>query len=499
MRPAPQSTRMHYLVRLRQCLSALGGRVARQPCRAGVGPCEDRWLTASASALAAIALGYAIAVNRGRSDLTAITWLTIALTATVVAVAAPAIRQVEALGERPVLFILGAGLFDQFAQFVATPPGPLLFLIEARDRPTYLVGLAVAVLLVSLCLLAPARLRRVGFPLLLLFHVLLGIWVIRAAPNPPIDVFVFQRDASEALLRGANPYSITFPNIYGEATAFYPPGFAAGGRVLFGFPYPPLSLFLALPGQLLAGDVRYMHLAAMTLTAALIGYCRPGRRPVAAALLFLCTSGTFGLIQWSWTEAFAVMLLAATVFAACRAPALLPFAFGALLAVKQYMLFTIALTPLLLPPPFRLAAWLRLLLPAGLVAALITLPLALLDPPGFFRAVVALHLAQPLRLDTLSYMAWTARDGVPRFPPWLAYAVLAPAAALALWRLPRTPAGFAAATALLYLLFLAFNKQAMVNYFVFVIGALCCAVAATLPETPPAEERPPPARDTGRE
>ncbi len=80
----------------------------------------------------------------------------------------------------------------------------------------------------------------------------------------------------------------------------------------------------------------------------------------------------------------------------------------------------------------------------------------------------------------------------------LAFAVLALAAVLALWRLPRTPAGFAAATALLYLFFVAFNKQAMANYYVFVLGALCCAVAATLPETT-ADERPLPARGTGRE
>ena len=459
----------------------------------------DRWLTASALALATAALGFATTVNHGQPNAAAIAGLTVALVAAVVGVAAPVIRRVEALGERLVLVILGAGLVAQLAQFLTTWPGPFFRLNEPRDRPALLVGLAAAGLLVGLCLLAPARLRRVGFPLLLLVHVLLGIWVIRAAPNPHIDVFVFQRDASEALLRGANPYSITFPNIYGDATPVYGPGLVAGGRVLFGFPYPPLSLFLALPGQLLAGDVRYMHLAAMTLTAALIGYCRPGRRAVAAALLFLSASGTFGLVLWSWTEPFVVMLLAATVFAACRAPTVLPLAFGCLLAVKQYLFFTIALVPLLLPPPSRPADWLRLLVRAGLVAALITLPLALLDPPGFFRSVVALQFGQPFRGDSLGYMAWTARAGVPLLSPWLAFAVLAPAAVLALWRLPRTPAGFAAATALLYLFFVAFNKQAMANYYVFVIGALCCAVAATLPETPPAEERPPPVPGTGQE
>jgi hypothetical protein len=52
------------------------------------------------------------------------------------------------------------------------------------------------------------------------------------------------------------------------------------------------------------------------------------------------------------------------------------------------------------------------------------------------------------------------------------------AIALALWRAPRTPAGFAAASALVFLVFFAFNKQAFTNYYSLVIGALCTAAAA---------------------
>ena len=44
---------------------------------------------------------------------------------------------------------------------------------------------------------------------------------------------------------------------------------------------------------------------------------------------------------------------------------------------------------------------------------------------------------------------------------------------------PRTPAGFAGGVALVYFAFFAFNKQAFENYYFFVIGALCCAVALT--------------------
>jgi hypothetical protein len=59
--------------------------------------------------------------------------------------------------------------------------------------------------------------------------------------------------------------------------------------------------------------------------------------------------------------------------------------------------------------------------------------------------------------------------------------VAAAASALALWRLPRTPAGFAMANALTFMGFFAFNKQAFCNYYFFVIGTVCASLAAWLP------------------
>jgi hypothetical protein len=53
--------------------------------------------------VAAIALGEAIAVNHGRTGPAPIAWLTVALTARVAGVAAPAVPRLEALGERVLL------------------------------------------------------------------------------------------------------------------------------------------------------------------------------------------------------------------------------------------------------------------------------------------------------------------------------------------------------------------------------------------------------------
>ena len=64
----------------------------------------------------------------------------------------------------------------------------------------------------------------------------------------------------------------------------------------------------------------------------------------------------------------------------------------------------------------------------------------------------------------------------------IAFVALVVATGLVLWRCRRTAAGFAAGTALVFFAFFAFNKQAFANYYYFVIGAMCCAVATAVPD-----------------
>jgi hypothetical protein len=81
----------------------------------------------------------------------------------------------------------------------------------------------------------------------------------------------------------------------------------------------------------------------------------------------------------------------------------------------------------------------------------------------------------------LSYPAWVAHQSGALLPLWLGFLAFVAAATLALRRAPRTPAGFAATVALTALCFFAFSKQAFGNYYFFVLGALCCAVACVAP------------------
>ena len=114
----------------------------------------------------------------------------------------------------------------------------------------------------------------------------------------------------------------------------------------------------------------------------------------------------------------------------------------------------------------------------------VSLPLILVNAPAFVNSAVTMHFRQPLRLDGLTYLAWWARNGGARLGVGAALAPVTAVVLLALtsWRgATRTPGGFAAATGLLFGVLFAFGKQAFCNYYYFVLGALCVAIAATTP------------------
>jgi hypothetical protein len=238
-----------------------------------------------------------------------------------------------------------------------------------------------------------------------------------------------------------------------------------------------------------------------------IGYCRRGRVAMLAAALLLFTPRVFFVLGRGWTEPFVVMLLAATIFCACRRSRWLPVALGLFLATKQYLIFALPLTFFLLPPstgsgqasvsgaestssittgfprsiPWR--DWFSLLWKSVLVAAIVTLPFVFWNYHAFVKSTVTVQELSPFRWDALSYLVWYGFRGHLVTQPLTAvfWSTFAASAALvwSLWRAPRTPAGFAAALALLSLAFFAFNKQAFCNYYFFAIGAMCCAIAAS--------------------
>lgn len=435
--------------------------------------------------LAAVALGHALQVASGHVHPQAIAWLGVAIVLTAAAVALPEAKL--PWSDRASDALLGAGLLFAFAELWWKPPGAAAPFTEAATLLPFHVALALATLLAAVIVAAPERLARYTLPSLLLLHFALGVWLIRTSPSPLIDVYAIHRQSLDELLRGGNPYALTFANIY-PTTIMYGAGQLSGARLNFGYCYPPIDLLMALPGHLLFGDYRYSFLGCISLSGLLVGGALPGRRATVAAGLLLFTPRVFYVIEHGWTEPVVALLLCATLVAALRRPRLLVAALGLLLVSKQYAFFLIPPALALLLAGRDAEAKRRIFLGAALVGAAVTLPFLLWSPRAFGWDVVALQFHSPFRRDALSFLAWLTTLGGPELPSLVGFLAAVAAVALSVVRGARTVAGFGAATALTLLIFFAFNKQAFCNYYYLCIVALCAAAAAwpsTSPSPPP--------------
>lgn len=417
------------------------------------------------------ALGTAMAVSHWTATTTAFASAGIALVLLLASVLSSHRDRGLAVGPRT-LVILAAALLAEFVWLLFAAPDVVI------THNIYVALVAAAVPLAGLALAGWTNSSRWSVAGFLLIYLALGIGTIAGAPTPPIDVWAWHGEALDALFSGRNPYAMTMPNIYGAASSqYYGPGLVAGDRVLMGFQYPPLSLFLAVPGYLL-GDYRYSLLIAGAVTGGVLYLLRPGAMGAIAAALWLFSPIAFFVIGCGWTDTFAVLFLTLTAFAASRRSRWMFVPLGLLFAVKQYAVLAAPLV-LLLPvteAEDSIRGRLRLLLEAAGVAVAVTAPMFLLNPSAMFRDLVTFQVLQPFRAESLSIPGWwhQVRQG-GQVPVWLCFVAIVPATLVALWRRRVTAYGFPLGTALVLMVFFAFGKQAFVNYYHFVFGALVTA------------------------
>jgi hypothetical protein len=86
------------------------------------------------------------------------------------------------------------------------------------------------------------------------------------------------------------------------------------------------------------------------------------------------------------------------------------------------------------------------------------------------------------RMDSISFLAWLAHEGGPQLPSVVGLVAVALGSVVIVRRAPRTSAGLAVSVAFLSFVFFAFNIVGFCNYYYFVIGALCCGIAAAAPQ-----------------
>ncbi len=427
-------------------------------------------------ALAALTLALALQIGSGLYDERALA-LTGLGGALAVAAALWLRRGAPAEPEFPAQVVLGGGCaFGLACHLLGSPvfyadPGAL------QGSFRWLALAALILLSAYLCVHLRASLVKARFLLLLACFALMGITVLRASPRPWVDVWVIQQGGAEALRHGVNPYSTTYPNIYGAmATKVLSPQILSGGRIA-AYPYPPLSALAELPAHLLLGDVRYAMLALMAAGAWMLARAGQGESGELAALFVLFQPRSLLVLEQSWTEPLMLACFAGVMLclALRKGPLLTGAALGLLAASKQTSPFLVVPLAFALPAAGRR----KTLLAAAAVAAALLLPFALWDARGFFRGVVLMQFLQPFRDDSLSLPALIAHLRPGDYSALTLLGLLLSAALLAFNLRPGMrveQATSSAAAAWFLTLFL--NKQAFCNYYWLCVGLLCATVAA---------------------
>jgi hypothetical protein len=455
-------------------------------------------LSVALSAAAVVAIGQAVRVGEGIYDRLALNWLAIGLVLTWGAI-----------------FTLGKGGRHSWVWIFCMGCCALEIWQFWGDQPLGNIGfppsygeVAPPILIVATigALLSQKLSRTVFVPVLLIGHFCAGAWLLAHTRAPFIDVCEATRTGCEAFSRGENPYAVTFADIYQKypewEKTFYAPGWVVNGRTQFGYPYMPLSFIVAYAGHLF-GDFRYGNLLAITAAGGLLAYSRrifpspgnpaekgphpnplpdyreKGNWGVVAAVLLLLTPRVFVMAYNGWSEPTIVLCMALVVFCALGKRRALPVAIGLLMVSKQHMILAAPAVLLLLPKPWQWKTAVPFLLKAMAVSAVVTLPLVMWNFHAFWRSAVQVQLENPFRFDSLNFAAFWVKLGHTPPPQWIAFVVAIGVIIVVMRKAPRTTAGFAMAVAMIFLSFFAVEKQAFGNYYFFVIGALCCAIAAS--------------------
>ena len=315
--------------------------------------------------------------------------------------------------------------------------------------------LAIAVPTVAAAaVLAPGRSGDWWWRLLVVAFVVGAVATIRSSPTPRIDVWYLVQHASDCVLRGCNPYTMTTPRSPG---------------VQNGFAYLPMTYVLLAPFRFLVHDVRYGEALAIVVAAILVRRC--GHRAARLAPLLLAVPGSFFQIEQAWTESLLVVLLvgAATITWRGRSTTARWVAasilLGLALATKQHIWLLVPVAVLTLG--FRVAG-------AAMLAGLVfVLPWFVVDPTAMWHRTVTDFIYASARADALTL--WLHEPAGARTA--LAVAVLVVAYVLVWLACRGMPHRFLLGSAMVLAGFDLMNKQSFFNQWILVTWLLVAAAA----------------------
>lgn len=401
--------------------------------------------------------------------------------------------------------VLGCSLINLA---IITAGNQMIYAREVEPLKGLRTSLFITVFAIVLALLAQTNKERLSkfawarfvaplFVVVALGAMLFGkALVIRASPQPFIDVWTSSVAAVDHILAGRNPYTQQYVDIYAGAYNYKP-----------GMPYgPSFLLWSTLWAKLFGGqhDVRVgLFISEVLLSVGLgaITWRRTKDLALGGAIALVWATNPIGLfvLEQSWVDPLLMVALVGCVLALQeRRLALAGVALGFAFAVKTYAIVAVGLIALWVLKAEGFKGARRFIIGAAASAGAFILPFLVMDASAFWNSMFGLWADQAPRADALTLVALRGEleglGGQGNEPLRALYGpfnllTLALAAASAAWVYLRAGSSLARLSwglATVHVWFFLFARQAFCNYYyyalVFVVLAVACCPRRPEPE-----------------
>ncbi len=303
--------------------------------------------------------------------------------------------------------------------------------------------------------------------------LLLAIWMslqllmIISSPQPWIDVYEILKEAPQALLRGKNPYSITYKKMYPQVE----PNF---------FSYLPFMFLYTAPFVVLFNDPRLGFILAQFLTFFILAKKFSWRDKnfgrqfsFLLGLLILFQPLSLYMTEQSYTEPLILLELVLFYYFLTQGQRWAGLILGIGLATKQYFVLSL----LFLREKLNInSRWRKYLLPMIATTTAIIGPFFLINKKDFIYDTILIFGIFPPRYDGLSFFSTLFHLFKIQYSAFLAIAIWILSGIFLAKSAPEWRNNFIVKIAIFLLVFFYFNKWGYLNYYYLVANLLLVGI-----------------------
>tara|TARA_R110002072_G_scaffold1989_2_gene16384 strand:+ start:98785 stop:100065 length:1281 start_codon:yes stop_codon:yes gene_type:complete len=230
---------------------------------------------------------------------------------------------------------------------------------------------------------------------------LMQLTTLFTSPSPVTDVFSVAQDGADFLLKGINPYTQDYRDVFNGRY-----GYVAG------YVYWPGILLSLSPFRWLFGDVRYFYIFSNLFTIFLLLKLShqlnlPKKFARSLTLIWTVFPVTFFVLEQTWTESLIIFQISLLIYSLVNKRLFFAaLSLGYICATKQYNCFLALLVLSYIYKTYELKDFLKFTLVSFLTTLIFFMPFLIWDYQGFIKTTFLDILKYEPRGDSLSWYSW---------------------------------------------------------------------------------------------